>query len=260
MRRLRATLLLCVVSSLAIPSTAHAWWHYFDEMSGPGPFNGVEGDVRVVCWSKPVAPRKVDETLDRERKKIAAIVGILTPCLFGKTPKGFGAVPLENQRTASFNIDVSYNYAKHSHLNYADGAGHHIHAFAIRPTVWRRVARPIDVGAGVGLYRFRGNGFQSFHRVSIEPLIDIKPIALYNLARRSHPESETTFPDSQLDLVITVRLGLVYFPQHFNALDFGALPGTFDKPHETLKTISIYFDWDPIARRLRRPCNCSARP
>jgi len=34
---------------LLAPSPAHAWWGWLDNLSGPGPFNGLEFDYKILC-------------------------------------------------------------------------------------------------------------------------------------------------------------------------------------------------------------------
>src|SRR5215831_14383221 len=51
--RLRIALVL-VVCLLGLSSNAHAgFMDYLDELSGPGPFLGVGGDIRLACTSTP---------------------------------------------------------------------------------------------------------------------------------------------------------------------------------------------------------------
>jgi hypothetical protein len=249
MRRLGLALTLCLLAHLALPSPAHAWWHWIDELSGPGPFNGFEVDLRLVCFSEQVATKKVDEERDdNQRLKKAMLAGSLPPgCRFKP-------VPLENQRRASLNLDVAYLWANRSNLQYADQGRHSVHLFILRPTFWVRPARSIEVGAGVSLYHFDGNSFNAFSRVVIEPLIfDLKPLALIRDALGQSDKNDLRdHPDSQWDLLVSLRFGMAFIPKGFDATDFGAIPGTYHTPHDFLPTVSLFLDWDPIARRLRQ--------
>jgi hypothetical protein len=49
MRTLKAVVGLVVLFVLIGASPAHAWWDWLDDLSGPGPFNGVQLDFRVLC-------------------------------------------------------------------------------------------------------------------------------------------------------------------------------------------------------------------
>jgi hypothetical protein len=61
MRTFRAVLFFLAVFLLVAPAPAHAWFGWLDNLSGPGPFNGLEVDFRVVCfmdqpsWDRPFA-------------------------------------------------------------------------------------------------------------------------------------------------------------------------------------------------------------
>jgi hypothetical protein len=249
MRRFVLVRLACLFVFLSLPVPAHAlFWHWLDELSGPGTFNGYEIEVRLVCFSEP-AKQGAEEI--KARKRLAAgVVGVIPPgCVFTR-------VPLENVRRASINLAMSYMYANHTHLEYADkNANHFVHLLTLRPRVWMRPARSVEVGAGVGFYRFTGPGFEPVWRTVLEPfLVDVKPLALVRDALRlGHRDDVTDYPDSQWDLIISFRAGFVYSPKGFDAQDFGAIPGTFHTKRELLPTASVLLDLDPIARWMRRP-------
>jgi hypothetical protein len=251
MRRLVLLRFACLLGFLALPSPAHAlFWHWLDELSGPGGFNGYEIEARLVCFSKPVEENARSLQENKEHQVRAAFVGVIPPgCVFTR-------VPLQNQRTASINLAVSYLYANHTHLQYADAqTNHYVHLLTLRPRVWLRPARSVEVGAGVGFYRFSGPGFDPIWRTVLEPvLIDVKPFALIRDALgRGNAKEVRQFPDSQWDLFISVRTGLVYSPKGFDAEEFGAIPGTFHTKRELLPTASVLLDLDWIVRRMRRP-------
>ncbi len=258
MRRLGAALFVCVFAQLVRPSHADAWWHYFDELSGPGPFNGVEVDVRVICFARSPAAStdRVKETEDSDRRAASRLLSIVSfDCIYSK-PHGaeshWGSPRLDEQRWLSFNVDVVYYFAHHHHLEYDDNVRHAVRAFSLRPTVWYRLRRGMDIGAGVGVYRFMGNGFESFNRMSVEPLIDVRPVALIKDLVGHRPASVDRYPDSQLDQILSVRTGLVYMPNGFTDRDFGAQSNRLHTSHEALWTVAVDIDLSPIARQLRR--------
>lgn len=250
MRRLALVRFACLLVFLALPAPAHAlFWHWLDELSGPGTFNGPEIEIRVVCFSEP---GKEKATPIEERKRAAAgVVGVIPPgCVFTR-------VPLENVRRASVNLALSYLYANHTHLKYADkSANHFVHVLTLRPRFWLRPTRSVEVGAGVGFYRFTGPGFEPVWRTVLEPfLVDVKPFALVRDIFHHTDKSDDVrdYPDSQWDLLISFRAGFIYSPKGFDATDFGAIPGTFHTKRELLPTASVLMDLDWLARRMRRP-------
>ena len=50
MRRVSLALVSGVLLSLVFPSSAHAWWGWFDELSGAGRFTGLEVEARLYCF------------------------------------------------------------------------------------------------------------------------------------------------------------------------------------------------------------------
>lgn len=254
MRRLVLARFVCLfVFLLFLPVPAHAlFWHWLDELSGPGGFNGYEIEVRLVCFSKPEDPKAQEIKEVKIPKTAAAMIGAIPPgCVFTR-------VPLRNRRTASINLNVSYNYANHTNLQYDDDRTHYVHLLIISPRVWLRPTRSVEVGAGIGWYRFTGAGFDPISRVVFEPfLVDVKPFALIkDVFNLSDQDDVRTYPDSQWDQFISVRVGLVYTEQGFDAERFGARPGTFRTDREVLPTASVLLDLDWLVRRLKRPCPC----
>jgi hypothetical protein len=56
MRSFKLSLLLGALLLIVIPQPAYAWFDWIDYLSGPGPFNGLEFDYRVVCLRQQPAP------------------------------------------------------------------------------------------------------------------------------------------------------------------------------------------------------------
>lgn len=81
MRRRVGLLSVCgLIVQLLVPSTAHAWWGWLDELSGPGPFRGIQFDARLACFGDQ--PRDRGESFFREgvRELTEAIAaGSMTP-------------------------------------------------------------------------------------------------------------------------------------------------------------------------------------
>ena len=49
MRRVIVTALCAASFLFMLPAPAHAWWNWLDELSGPGPFQGVDFQWRLAC-------------------------------------------------------------------------------------------------------------------------------------------------------------------------------------------------------------------
>jgi len=59
MRVYRTTAVLSVLCLLLAPTPARAWWGWLDNLSGPGPFNGVEFDYELFCFNTQTSPEAV---------------------------------------------------------------------------------------------------------------------------------------------------------------------------------------------------------
>jgi hypothetical protein len=63
------TLLVCALSQLIAPTRAYAMFGWLDHLSGPGPFGGVEFEIRVLCVMRQPSPGAVlDAELDADLK------------------------------------------------------------------------------------------------------------------------------------------------------------------------------------------------
>lgn len=252
MRRLGATLICCAILLLLLPAPADAlFWRWLDELSGPGPFNGFELEARLYCFPDREAgaltrAAAASKAAGPEKKKYGGFerfLGAQLPC--------FNPSSLEGPRKASINLTGSYNWAKDSNLDYGDGRDHKVHYIELRPSVWVRPARSIDVGAGVSWLWFRGDRFESFSRIAIEPvMVDIKPFALWHDLRRGNkPIANPDGPDAEADLFLTFRTGVMLMPKGFTGRDFGAPQDPFAVGHEWLPTFSVLIDLDFLRRR-----------
>jgi hypothetical protein len=255
MRRFGVSLILSALLLLLLPVHASAFWRWLDELSGPGPFNGYDMEVRLLCRMVP-ARHVNDKDRDGQRynfpkaeystRSFVPIPGVLTHCIFDKD------TPADRQRVASFNVGFSHQWTRRTNLDYeVDPARERkITVYSVRPSVWARPARSIEIGAGMGVYWFEGDGFDRFTRVSIEPLLfNVKPVALFRDMLRRGPIDG--FPDTQLDQLLSLRVGLVMFPAGFNAEDFGARPGSFNVGADKMSSFSMLIDLEPLVRRIR---------
>jgi hypothetical protein len=240
MRRLRFTLILCVLVQCFTPAPAHAWfWEYLEELSGPGPFRGPAFEWRLVCFSEPDPSRaNVEETTDENRLAAARVVQFFGPGCF------FKQVPLQNQRRASINLKFGMLSAKENHLEYTGTPDRDVKLTTLLPNFAWRPTRFFETSMGVGVYWFSGPSFQSFHRLVIQPIqADLKPLAAINSARGA----EAVWWDE----LISLRAGVIIVPQGFDAADFGAIPGTFRTSRESLKNAAVFLDLDSLVRKMR---------
>jgi hypothetical protein len=268
MRRLCVTLILSTILPLAAPQRADAFWRWLDELSGPGKFYGAELDIRIACKTvKPKAKYESDlltalQDLEKEVKTRGSAnaletkmlsMGVGTPCLISDKK-------LDEVRKASFNVVVGYQLAKKTNLVYAGdeqrpvgelAPERNIYNASVRPTGWLRLARSVEVGFGVGVYWFWGTDSEQFVNVSLEPQIDVKPLALVRDILRKPVKG---IPDSQFDQMISIRGAYTPFPGGFEAQDFHAEKfrnGDLKVGAEKMWSISVILDLEP-AFRLRQ--------
>jgi hypothetical protein len=65
MRRVVLVVAVCLAFQLILPLPAHAWFGWWDELSGAGPFRGLEIEARVACFGQATSHPATDGTLGR---------------------------------------------------------------------------------------------------------------------------------------------------------------------------------------------------
>lgn len=239
MRRVFVTLMLVAGFQLLAPTPAHAFWRWIDEWSGPGPFNGIGVEWRLVCIKDYVPGTdgtrgtenvEVDRgTLTSEEKaKRVAVAVIGTGCIFQ---------PAVRTPRASFNVETAYLWSKGNRLQYTLSprpADTSVHILQFEPSVSLHLDQNLgrdfmEVGFGFGVERISGPA-GSFTRAIIEPIRwDVRPLAfLWD----THPKWN----------IVALRLGLMVVPRGFDATDFGADPGSFHQSIEVLPTLGMIVD------------------
>jgi hypothetical protein len=241
MRRLFVTVLLAGSFLFVRPAPAHAWLHWLDEYSGPGPFVGFDLRWRLVCVQDPDAPAKSSRTVKPEKNVLreldsfestgpriaAAILGAGCLTQPGKSP------------IASLNFQVARMWG-HNGLQYASDAAHpsptvNVLQFEPSLSVFVDKAKFVELTMGAGWSRVSGEGFDTLNRFYWRPvLITITPGALL--------ERPTEGNLGKWPRAFSVSSGIVIQPKGFDAKDFGAIPGTFHTDKEFLATVEITFD------------------
>jgi len=238
MRRLFVTVLLAGSFLFVRPAPAHAWLHWLDEYSGPGPFVGFDLRWRLACvqdplvvkGSKQVKPadnvlRSLDSFESKGRRIGAAVLG--AGCL--TDPK---ASPI-----ASLNFQVTRLWSIDNHLQYAPGvASPTVNVLQFEPSfsVFVDQAKFVELTSGIGWSRVSGEGFDTLNRFYFRPvMITVTPAA--KLERDGGIVNKWA-------RAFSVSSGIVIQPKGFDATDFGAVAGTFHTDKEILATAEITFD------------------
>jgi hypothetical protein len=225
--RTAAMLLACLVG---FSSAARAGIiEIIDEMSGPGPYWGIGGDIRIYCAG--IANESGGPSTPLPAKLTKGDWSWLTRplsysrCLANKLPT--------NQRPW-ISLDLQFMYARsiHNYLTYpANPDDKHISVYSLEPAIWWTPIPPVAVGTAVGVDLFRGPTFSSFSQVHVVPVqVDLKPFAFAKDRWFSNGAS-----------LITIRAGFELSPQGFNAPGFGST-GSFSVGHESRGRVMVLFD------------------
>jgi hypothetical protein len=248
MRHIWPKLVFCLALTFFTASPADAQiWRVIWELSGPGKFQGLEWEWRLLCLTEPdrqqpqPGPGAAQGTADDKGEGLSAALGALGPgCLFQP-------VPLNRTRRASLNLSFAMLDANRNNLQYppSNTLDHDVKLTVLEPTIWWRPAKTFEVGAGVGMMWFSGEAFNTFERLFFEPIrLDVRPLAIaMDLTGRGHAEWTEAF---------SFRAGVVVIPVGFRAEHFGAIRGTFRTAREVLPTFSLFLDVEPIIRYMRR--------
>jgi hypothetical protein len=68
-RRVLLTVMFAVCFVVGHPAPAHAWWHWLDEYSGPGPFMGIDVQWRLACIQDPAVRAVALQNLETKRRQ-----------------------------------------------------------------------------------------------------------------------------------------------------------------------------------------------
>lgn len=185
MRRCR---LACVVTMVGVAAAtpAEAAWGWLEKLSGPGPFGaqtpavnfefvcvyGSESGSPTVNLCRPLRPVSGAEREDRDvqwqtyRSRLRGFVGLEVQRWESRENLLFERDPRDP--AIADPVDPRGDFAQ-------------VRIFELRPNVMMRVHEAVDVGLGLGLHWFSGDAFDSFFRLSVEPLkLSFAPAALFS--------------------------------------------------------------------------------
>jgi len=235
MRRLLVTALCAASFLFMLPKPAHAWFDWIDQLSGPGPFAGVDLQWRLVCAQDPQQVTPTDSkdpgdslrSLDSFDGKARVLAGI------------FGAGCLGDHKAnpvSSLNVRVAKLWSLDNHLQYASGVeAPTVNMWQFEPTFSTFVddKKLVELTVGMGISVLSGNGFDSMTRLYFRPvMLTITPGG--RLSRDGF---------NKVARALSVSSGIFYMPKGFDAEDFGALPGTFHTDNELLATFAVSLDF-----------------
>ena len=98
----------------------------------------------------------------------------------------------------------------------------------------------VDVGFNAGMYRFSSRGFETFSGFTLEPFVDV------------HAPTELVAEKGlrQLAGLVTLRLGVVFFPAGFDGTQFASAPSKPSRISGSEGSLSatVFFDLAPLFR------------
>lgn len=229
MRRIFVVVIGACLIDLAVPSPAHAWWEFLEQLSGPGPFQGFDLQFRWPCF---VRSPKTDAngnpvilggeqvyTLKRAETTAAGV--ILSFCRLKEKETRWGAIDY-GYRSLWTDGDIRFAENKSIRLQTA-GATFSYNVFNAHPE-----GDFVDVAAGVGRYWFTSDGFDTFSGVVWEPVrIEFHPTT--NFKR-----------NVKWDQYIPVlRAGYLYFPR----IEAARFKARQDVGAELVLKIGVFWDF-----------------
>jgi hypothetical protein len=245
-RQIVVVLGLCL-GCVLLSTPAHAWLGdgWLEKLSGPGPFRGLNVDLRLLCLASPdlqAAPRTGERTTAQ----------IFTDNSIGRA----GTFPARADARAWITVfgchfltrdeprlELGFEYRRMSAkgeenlLDYSHRPGVTAQDEDVRFTSFAltgelRVNRIVNVGTAIGRGSFSSpsNLFGSFSKLVFQPVrVTIRPLS-------------TIMKDSRLVEALLIRGEGTMFKGGFTDVEFGARPGTFSDPGEVVWGWSIILD------------------
>ena len=213
-----ATLALCPTSAFALLDGGFfRWW---DSLSGPGPFNGVVIDAMLVCYGSHFTGKPSPDP-NVSNDGYTTEVFINPGCLQAR----------RDRRRISVGLQWAALWSERNDLPYESGRkAPQVKAYPFMIVAHYGLNKGIDVGAGVGVVKFSGDGF-GFTRFIFEPRVSVRPFAL--LSKKPNPPLITD--------IIDLRVFATAIPGTIDAADFGAT-GSWRSEGEMQYGFSITFN------------------
>lgn len=224
MRRLCVTVLFGVLIQVVFAPPAHAWFGWFDRLSGPGPFKGLQLEAHLICFGPSV--------------QFTSATVIESACPTDPDSP--------SPRRASINVEFRSLHFTDESRQYANG--HEIAFTTIEPTFsWSvlsgsRKFDVVDVVTGGGMYWFSSEGFESFRGLIVEPV------------RFDFHAPWIVRKNIWASLIPVYRIGWAWFPSGFPSDAFG---GTGEAARRisggnSSVTQGLFVDLEPLVRELRK--------
>jgi hypothetical protein len=201
MKTIRLLLVITLISFS--PTRAYAlegWWDWLDALSGPGPFHGIGFGQSLLC--KAGTNNDFTRFCWRENDQRQILEARVSWFVWDFGDQRFQDDPGDTRSINAFSLDGFYLFRINEELD-------------------------INVGPGVGLLRYSGEGFEPVYRFTFTPLS-------FSIAPFSGSQSSVA-------RAFRLRLDSMYVPQGFEGSDFGNFVTQFKTNGEFLTRMSIVF-------------------
>ena len=222
MRAVIRPILFCAVllALTARPASAGLgdWLGWLEELSGPGPFHGPTVSIdRLACWSSPAEGGPVERVPFGDRTD---------PCRNGSDRD-------RRQVRAYLSVELArFRSARNVLAPEPEADDAQVGLTRINALVFARVVQGVEVGGGLGINRFSGEGAAGqdfgFTRLTLPLRVRVRP-------------GMWVAPESRWSRLVHFSVGFDHLPSTFDAADFGQ-QGSFREEGESLATAYIGFD------------------
>jgi hypothetical protein len=175
--RIVATTLCAVLLELAVPSSAHAWWEYIEQLSGPGKFYGWDLQFRVYCVVDTVKNTKKSgetNTIEETKRFTPSSAGIVISfCRPQKKEVNKADADIETYYARRLSVDIATRFLSAKDDDFAHGQP--IDLTILEPSVSMNLLNRwpkwdfVDVGGGAGVYWFASTEFPTFSGFILDP-------------------------------------------------------------------------------------------
>ena len=248
MRIIRITAALVVASTLQA-GTAYAAADWLDRLSGPGPFfSPLRLTYRFLCFSQSPTAKPDPTTGEIPTQRNALHPFDLSAGIFSTGSEDPADSDCVKDRNVAAYQTVTYQYwfSVENQL-FPQDPKKDAYQVKLHQVQWAhmvRVHRTLDLGAGAGVTIFSGDAFDSFARMTLQPLaFEFSPFA--------------AFGDGVQYRAIRITGGLTTFVGGFDQGDFCQPPRCTDRPAvfetrpELLWRVGVHVDLPGVIRAFR---------
>jgi hypothetical protein len=241
-RRILTAALCAALLELTVPTSAHAWWEYIEQLSGPGPFKGWDIQARVLCLVRTpdIDPTTKSQRTDPITKQPMFKTEAMSAPVVGTILSACRIKPDEIRRAS---VDVGARFlSADGDVRFANGKS--IDLTTLESSISYNVFAPyedsdyLDIAFGAGMYWFASEEFESFRGFFLEPV-----------RIEFHPTTKMKKRTKWTALMPVLRAGYLLFPAGFETAKFNAAAGVPPRiSRDWVFNTGIFFDLEGLFR------------